>query len=153
MGVEYLCDWANDDQPYFIGDSDRSLISLPLMQDVSDVNLHWNRRVTMAQWSAVVCEAFDTLYREVDGLSLLSEALNFDFAKKGMDEAFTSEELEGMSGMQAMRSRRTWSSEIGSELSESPSRPPRWRRCWTSSVMKKGTPSASAAIVPCSRPP
>ncbi len=47
----------------------------------------------------------ETLYREVDGLSLLSEALNFDFSKKGMDEAFTDEELEGMSGMQAMRDR------------------------------------------------
>ncbi|HEX5325136.1 MAG TPA: LLM class flavin-dependent oxidoreductase, partial [Acetobacteraceae bacterium] len=42
-------------------------------------------------------------YREVDGLSLLSEALNFDFAKKGLDETFTDEELAGMSGMQAMR--------------------------------------------------
>jgi FMN-dependent oxidoreductase (nitrilotriacetate monooxygenase family) len=47
----------------------------------------------------------EKLYHEVDGLSLLSEALNFDFAKKGLDEAFTSEELEGMSGMQAMRDR------------------------------------------------
>jgi len=47
----------------------------------------------------------DRGYREVDGLSLLSEALNFDFARKGMDEAFTDEELEGMSGMQAMRDR------------------------------------------------
>jgi len=47
----------------------------------------------------------DSLYKEVDGLSLLSEALNFDFKTKGMDEAFTSEELEGMSGMQAMRDR------------------------------------------------
>jgi alkanesulfonate monooxygenase SsuD/methylene tetrahydromethanopterin reductase-like flavin-dependent oxidoreductase (luciferase family) len=44
-------------------------------------------------------------YREVDGLSLLSEALNFDFARKGMDEAFSDEELDGMSGMQAMRDR------------------------------------------------
>jgi len=47
----------------------------------------------------------DKGYREVDGLSLLSEALNFDFAKKRMDEAFSDEELEGMSGMQAMRDR------------------------------------------------
>ena len=47
----------------------------------------------------------DSLYKEVDGLSLLSEALNFDFKTKGMDEAFSSEELEGMSGMQAMRNR------------------------------------------------
>jgi FMN-dependent oxidoreductase (nitrilotriacetate monooxygenase family) len=45
----------------------------------------------------------DRLYHEVDGLSLLSEALNFDFAKKGMDEPFTAEELACMSGMQAMR--------------------------------------------------
>jgi hypothetical protein len=34
------------------------------MQDVSDVSLHWTRRVTMARWAEVVCEAFDTLYRE-----------------------------------------------------------------------------------------
>ncbi len=47
----------------------------------------------------------DSLYNEVDGLSLLSEAMNYDFKKKAMDEAFTSEELAGMSGMQAMRDR------------------------------------------------
>jgi alkanesulfonate monooxygenase SsuD/methylene tetrahydromethanopterin reductase-like flavin-dependent oxidoreductase (luciferase family) len=50
----------------------------------------------------------DSLYKEVDGLSLLSEALNFDFKTKGMDEAFSEEEeLKGMSGMQAMRNRVT----------------------------------------------
>lgn len=47
----------------------------------------------------------DRGYREVDGLSLLAEALNFDFAKKGLDEPFTEEELASMSGMQAMRDR------------------------------------------------
>ncbi|HET6607891.1 MAG TPA: LLM class flavin-dependent oxidoreductase [Rhodopila sp.] len=47
----------------------------------------------------------DSLYKEVDGLSLLSEAMNFDFKKKGLDEAFSTEELAGMSGMQAMRDR------------------------------------------------
>ena len=31
----------------------------------------------------------ESLYKEVDGLSLLSEAMNFDFKTKGMDEAFT----------------------------------------------------------------
>ena len=40
---------------------------------------------------------------EIDALSLLSEALNFDFAKKSMDEAFTAEELEQMSGLQGIR--------------------------------------------------
>jgi FMN-dependent oxidoreductase (nitrilotriacetate monooxygenase family) len=47
----------------------------------------------------------NSLYREVDGLSLLSEALNFDFKTKAMNETFSDEELRGMSGMQAMRDR------------------------------------------------
>src|SRR5260370_39258290 len=42
---------------------------------------------------------------EIDALSLLSEALNFDFAKKGMDEAFTDEEMAAISGLQAIRDR------------------------------------------------
>ena len=47
----------------------------------------------------------DRLYEEVDALSLLSEAMNFDFARKGLDEAFTDEELAGISGTQSMRDR------------------------------------------------
>ena len=39
LGVDDVCDWANDDQPYLIGRTDRPLVSLP-------------------------CHGFDTLYRE-----------------------------------------------------------------------------------------
>jgi FMN-dependent oxidoreductase (nitrilotriacetate monooxygenase family) len=42
---------------------------------------------------------------EIDALSLCSEALNFDFARKGMDEAFTDAELAEMSGLQGIRDR------------------------------------------------
>ncbi|MGB7176706.1 MAG: LLM class flavin-dependent oxidoreductase, partial [Xanthobacteraceae bacterium] len=42
---------------------------------------------------------------EIDALSLLSEALNFDFAKKAMDEPFTAQELADMSGLQGIRDR------------------------------------------------
>jgi FMN-dependent oxidoreductase (nitrilotriacetate monooxygenase family) len=42
---------------------------------------------------------------EIDALSLLSEALNFDFARKGMDEPFSAEELAEMSGLQGIRDR------------------------------------------------
>ncbi len=42
---------------------------------------------------------------EVDALSLLSEVMNFDFASKGLDEAFTDEEMAGISGLQAIRDR------------------------------------------------
>src|SRR6185436_20944766 len=42
---------------------------------------------------------------EIDALSLLSEALNFDFATKAMDESFTDTELASMSGLQGIRDR------------------------------------------------
>jgi FMN-dependent oxidoreductase (nitrilotriacetate monooxygenase family) len=47
----------------------------------------------------------DKLSLQIDALSLLSEALNFDFARKGMDEAFTDGELAEMSGLQGIRDR------------------------------------------------
>lgn len=47
----------------------------------------------------------EKLFEEVDALSLLSEAMNFDFASKGLDEPFTDEELANISGTQSMRDR------------------------------------------------
>ncbi len=48
---------------------------------------------------------YDKLPNDMDQLSLLSEALNFDFATKGLDEPFTDDEISGIQGMQAMRDR------------------------------------------------
>ena len=62
--MEYVGDWANDDQPYLIGAVERPLVSLPVMRELGDVGLHWSRKVPIAQWSVLVREAFDTLYRE-----------------------------------------------------------------------------------------
>jgi FMN-dependent oxidoreductase (nitrilotriacetate monooxygenase family) len=47
----------------------------------------------------------DKLPLEIDALSLLSEALNFDFARKGMDEPFSDAEIAAMSGLQGIRDR------------------------------------------------
>ena len=47
----------------------------------------------------------DKLPLEIDALSLLSEALNFDFARKEMDEPFSDEEIAAMSGLQGIRDR------------------------------------------------
>ena len=49
--------------------------------------------------------AYDKLTTEIDQLSLLSEALNFDFATKGLDDPFTDEEIASIQGMHAMRDR------------------------------------------------
>ncbi|MDB5376762.1 MAG: FMN-dependent monooxygenase [Rubritepida sp.] len=47
----------------------------------------------------------EALAKPVDGLALLSEVLNYDFATKRMDEAFTDEELAGIKGLQGIRDR------------------------------------------------
>lgn len=49
--------------------------------------------------------AYDKLPNDMDQLSLLSEALNFDFAAKGLDEPFSDEEIASIGGMQSMRDR------------------------------------------------
>jgi FMN-dependent oxidoreductase (nitrilotriacetate monooxygenase family) len=47
----------------------------------------------------------ESLSRDIDRLSLLSEVFNFDFSAKAIDEPFTDRELAGISGVHAMRDR------------------------------------------------
>ena len=51
--------------------------------------------------------AIEALAEPVDTLALLSEVLNFDFATKAPDEPFTTEELDAISGLRAIRDRVT----------------------------------------------
>jgi alkanesulfonate monooxygenase SsuD/methylene tetrahydromethanopterin reductase-like flavin-dependent oxidoreductase (luciferase family) len=44
----------------------------------------------------------DSMAKPVDGLALLSEALNFDFYSKPMDSSFSDEELAAVSGLRAI---------------------------------------------------
>jgi FMN-dependent oxidoreductase (nitrilotriacetate monooxygenase family) len=47
----------------------------------------------------------ESLARPIDTLALLSEALNYDFARKKPDDVFSDEELAAISGLQAIRDR------------------------------------------------
>ena len=47
----------------------------------------------------------ESLCLEIDQLSLLAEALNFDFATKDLDEPFTEAELASFQGLQTIRDR------------------------------------------------
>lgn len=49
----------------------------------------------------------ESLARPIDSLALLSEVLNFDFATKKPDEPFTTEELDAIGGLRAIRDRVT----------------------------------------------
>ena len=47
----------------------------------------------------------DSLPKEIDSLALLSEVLNFDFAKQPIDKPFTQEEIDSWTGVQGMKDR------------------------------------------------
>ena len=47
----------------------------------------------------------ETLPKEIDSLLLLTEAMNFDFGSKPLDEPFTDQELNSIQGLHTMRDR------------------------------------------------
>jgi len=64
LGVRYVLDWPNDEQPYRMNVPKGELVSLPTLIDLDDVYAHWHRRITIWRWERSVKEAFETLYND-----------------------------------------------------------------------------------------
>jgi peptidoglycan/xylan/chitin deacetylase (PgdA/CDA1 family) len=67
LGVKYVLDWPNDEQPYRMNVPAGELVSIPTLLELDDVYAHWHRRVAIWRWERMIKEAFETLY--VDGLA------------------------------------------------------------------------------------
>ncbi|MDP6550516.1 MAG: polysaccharide deacetylase, partial [Dehalococcoidia bacterium] len=63
-GIRYVCDWANDEQPYPMHVQQGELFALPVMVDLDDVQALWTRRVPVDRYGETLKEAFDTMYRD-----------------------------------------------------------------------------------------
>ena len=63
-GVRYVCDWANDEQPYPIKAPQGELFALPIMLELDDVNALWDRRVPVDRYGELLKESFDALYSD-----------------------------------------------------------------------------------------
>lgn len=63
-GIRYVCDWANDDQPYRMNTSTGEIYSLPVNRELADTYSHWRQRIQIDQYAMMVMDAFDVLYRE-----------------------------------------------------------------------------------------
>jgi allantoinase len=61
LGLTYVLDWPNDEQPYPMHTSARSIISLPMALELDDVVANYHRRVPMARWARAVQDAVDQL--------------------------------------------------------------------------------------------
>ncbi len=66
-GVRYVCDWANDEQPYPLKAPEGEIFSLPMMLELDDVNALWDRRLDIRRYGELLKESFDGLYRDGAG--------------------------------------------------------------------------------------
>jgi len=63
-GIDYVCDWVNDDMPYAMRAESRSLHSLPLSNDIDDYTILVQNRHAEDAYARQVCDQFDVLYKE-----------------------------------------------------------------------------------------
>ena len=63
-GIRYVCDWANDEQPYRLQTAQGELFSLPILLELDDLHAMWERRVPVDRYGTLLTESFDTLYRD-----------------------------------------------------------------------------------------
>jgi allantoinase len=60
-GVEYACDWVNDDLPYRMNNG---LYSIPYSIELNDMPLFNAPSISIADFQQRICDAFDVLYDE-----------------------------------------------------------------------------------------
>jgi allantoinase len=63
-GIEYFCDWVNDDMPYNFKTSNGNLIAMPLSTEIEDYYVIGNNLHSEQSWLEQVCDACDFLLNE-----------------------------------------------------------------------------------------
>jgi peptidoglycan/xylan/chitin deacetylase (PgdA/CDA1 family) len=60
-GLTYVCDWANDEQPYPMTTGDRPFFALPLLYELDDVVAISHKLMTVFDYERMLVESFDVL--------------------------------------------------------------------------------------------
>lgn len=63
-GIEYLCDWCNDEQPYPMKVKTGSLISVPYSIEVNDIPAFLDKGMSGDQFYQMIVDQFDGLYED-----------------------------------------------------------------------------------------
>lgn len=63
-GIDYVCDWVNDDMPYAMRTESRAIHSLPLSNDIDDYTILVQNRHSEDAYAQQVRDQFDVLYKE-----------------------------------------------------------------------------------------
>jgi peptidoglycan/xylan/chitin deacetylase (PgdA/CDA1 family) len=63
-GIEYVCDWVNDDQPYEIKTASRPLVMVPYTVEVNDIPMMLIQHRAAHEWFDRARDQFDRLHAE-----------------------------------------------------------------------------------------
>jgi allantoinase len=64
-GVQYVSDWTNDDQPYWMSlPGGASIVSVPYSQELNDKPAFEKRHMTATEFGEMICRQFDVLWEE-----------------------------------------------------------------------------------------
>ena len=63
-GLDYVCDWVNDDQPYLMDVAGGRMVSLPYSTEINDLPAFHRFFRSVEDFEAMIRRQFDTLYRE-----------------------------------------------------------------------------------------
>ena len=63
-GLDYVCDWVNDDMPYAVRTDSGSMVAMPHPVDIDDYTILVNNHHTEDDFRDQLIDHFDVLYRE-----------------------------------------------------------------------------------------
>jgi len=93
LGLSYLLDWCNDDQPFPLNVKAGRMISVPYSIEMNDVSLFLGKSLSGQDFAQMVMDQFDVLYAEgersarVMCLALHPFIINQPFRHKYLDQA------------------------------------------------------------------
>jgi len=92
-GVEYVADWANDEQPYFFKVRNNALLSMPYSIEINDISVFLGDHGTAEDFYTRIVDQFDVMYEEgktsgrVMSISLHPFLIGHGFRCKYLDRA------------------------------------------------------------------
>jgi allantoinase len=60
-GLEYVLDWPNDEQPYWMSTEKGAIISIPMALELDDVVANYHRRIRTERWRQMVSDALNQI--------------------------------------------------------------------------------------------